>query len=409
MSNPDCYAPSNATGIVMLTAALMTIGLVMVASAGASVDAPILGERFWQYPLGRQAMFSAAGFIAMLLVSHGGHRLFAWRRGLFQPAIALFVVAVAGLVYTLLFGAERNGARRWVQMGPPSYGLSIQPSEIAKVALIVLLAAWLAGRRTELRSFWRGLLPAVAAVGLAVGLVAVEDFGTGALLAAVGATMLIVGGARLRHLLLLAGPAVAAMAALILSKPFRIQRLTTFLNIWEDPQGVGYHPIQSLVTIASGGIGGRGLGAGVQKYGYLPEARSDFIFSVICEETGLIGGLVVIALFVALLWLGWRVVRSASSSYESLLAFGFTALVTLQAAMNIAVVTVCAPTKGISLPLVSAGGSGVVFLGIGIGLLVSVARGGSARIAVPAGEAEWPVPADGGFAMIETPMTTQAS
>ena len=186
--------------------------------------------------------------------------------------------------------------------------------------------------------------------------------------------MLIVGGARWRHLILVGLPGAAAMAYLIIREPYRVQRLTVFLDIWSDPQGAGYHPIQSLVTIASGGFTGRGLGAGVQKYGYLPEARSDFIFSVICEETGMIGAVCVIALFLALLALGARVVNSRVSPFGRLLAFGVTFLLALQALINIAVVSVCAPTKGISLPLVSAGGSGVILLGVAVGLLVSVAR-----------------------------------
>jgi cell division protein FtsW len=186
--------------------------------------------------------------------------------------------------------------------------------------------------------------------------------------------MLIAGGVRWSQLALVAIPGIAAMSYLVISEPYRLDRLTTFLDIWKEPRGAGYHPIQSLITIASGGVFGRGLGEGVQKYGYLPEARNDFIFAMLNEEVGLTGALVVILLFLALIWLGWRAVDSATTHFGRLLALGVTFLLGFQAAINIAVVTVCAPTKGISLPFVSAGGSGVVILGLAAGMLVSVAR-----------------------------------
>lgn len=368
---------STATGMVIVVAALMTLGMVMVASAGARVDRPIVGWRFWQSAFGRQAVFTILGFVVLLIVSHGGHRLFAWRSGRWwQPSALLYALTTGCLVAALLpgVGTARKGARRWLSVGPAEWGLSFQPSELAKLGLVVLLAAYLAGHWRQVRSFWRGTLPACGMVGIFVALVGIEDFGTAALLGGVGAGILLVGGVRRSHLALLGLPAAAAMGYLVYREPYRMERLTTFLNIWRDPQGAGYHPIQSLVTIASGGLTGRGLGAGVQKYGYLPEARSDFIFSVICEEAGLLGAAVVIGLFMVLLWLGWRAVNSDVSPFARLLAFGVTTLITLQAVINIAVVTVCAPTKGISLPFVSAGGSGVIFLGFAAGLLVSAAR-----------------------------------
>jgi cell division protein FtsW len=289
----------------------------------------------------------------------------------------VFIITVVCLIAALApgIGTVRNGARRWLQLGAAEWGISFQPSELAKLALVILLAAMLSGRSRFIRSFRRGLLPACVAIGCCVVLVGVEDFGTAALIAGVGAAMLLVGGARWLHLLLLSLPAAAGMVYLVLCAPYRVERLTTFLNIWADPRGAGYHPVQSLVTIASGGVTGRGLGAGVQKYGYLPESRSDFIYAVICEETGMIGAVLIIALFVALIWLGWRVVANERvSPFGRMLAFGVTFMFGLQALINIAVVLVCAPTKGISLPMVSAGGSGVVFLGIAMGLLVSAAR-----------------------------------
>lgn len=385
MYAPSSTRASHATGIAVVTAALLAVGLVMVASAGARLDGPIVELRFWKTAFGRQLAYAILGFVAMLLAARGGHTWFAWRAGRrLQPAMILYVLTLACLAAALLpgLGVARKGAQRWLQIGPESIGLMFQPSELAKPVLVLLLAALLAGRAAALRSFVRGLLPACAALGACVALVGIEDFGTAALLAAVGAMMLIVAGARWRHVAPIGVAGAGAMAYLVWREPYRVARLTTFLDIWADPRGDGYHPVQSLVTIASGGFGGRGLGAGVQKYGYLPEARSDFVFSVICEETGMVGALLVMGLFAALIWLGWQVVRQHEAAYPRLLAFGMTFLLGLQAVMNVAVVTVVAPTKGISLPLVSAGGSGVMFLGLAVGLLVSVAREGELREAV---------------------------
>ena len=194
--------------------------------------------------------------------------------------------------------------------------------------------------------------------------------------------VLIVGGCRLMALAAWAIPVLAGFTYLLISHPYRVDRLLGFLHIWENRLDSGYHAIQSLAAIASGGWTGRGLGAGMAQYGYLPEARTDFVFAVICEETGFVGGVVVILLFIALVCLGMRTMRLAGSrdgGFVALFAFGVTAMIGLQALMNIAVVTVVAPTKGIALPFVSAGGSGLLSFGIAVGLLAGVARRAESR------------------------------
>ena len=189
--------------------------------------------------------------------------------------------------------------------------------------------------------------------------------------------MLFVAGCRMRHLALLGVLGTCALTALLYSAPYRLDRITAFKSFWADPLGGGYQPLQSLTTIASGGWFGAGLGAGVQKYGYLPECHADFIFAVLCEEMGAFGGAVVIALFCAFVWCGLRAMLMARSRFERLLAFGLTATVGLQAAMNIAVVTVAVPTTGISLPLISAGGSGLLTFCLATGVLAAIAARGS--------------------------------
>jgi cell division protein FtsW len=269
-------------------------------------------------------------------------------------------------------GEVRNGAQRWMKLGP----LEFQPSELAKLSMVVLFSAWVASPRHAIWRFGSGMLPACVIIGLTVGAVGIEDFGTAALLAAIGGMLFVAAGARLWDVMILALPASLGLWHLLTSKPYRMERLTMFTRIWDDPLGRGYHQVQSLCTIASGGWWGRGLGQGIQKYGYLPESRTDSIFAVICEELGMPGALLVIGLFIALIWMGRRVMLSCPDRFGRLVALGITLTLAMQAAMNIAVVTVTVPTKGIALPFVSAGGSGIVCLSLMIGVLANIARQG---------------------------------
>lgn len=366
---------SCSTAITLVAAALLGIGVVMVFSAGASLTPSSMSEGSFRNPSFRQAFFATAALTVLLVVGllpYGSWRI---REGsAFQPAVFLMILAVGLLVAVLIFGEEWNGAKRWLSLGPVLGGLSFQPSEVAKLAVVVFFAAICGRFYDRIRRFWTGLVPAILLLTVVVGLVGLEDFGTGVLLMVVGGCVLLAGGARLWHLIVLGLPALGGLGYLVWSRPNRMQRILAFLNPDADPQGSGYHQIQSLITIVSGRWWGRGLGAGIQKYDYLPEARSDFIFAVICEELGIIGGVAVIGLFVLLLWQGRRAMASAPTEFGRLLALGATLMIGLQAVMNIAVVTVSVPTKGIGLPLVSAGGTSVVLLSVLVGLLVNVAR-----------------------------------
>lgn len=371
MSRSASRPSTTSTGITLVAAALMALGIIMVFSASANLTAPPLTENTLLNPSFRQAMFTVSALIVLLLVGLLPYEWWRIRPGtLVQPAIWLLVLAIGLLVAVLFVGEARKGATRWLALG----GLSFQPSEVAKLTVVVFFAAYCSYLDKRLAQFWAGLLPALFLLGVLVALVGNEDFGTGVLLLAVGGCILLAGGARIWHLVLLSVPAVAGLAYLVYSRPHRIERIITFLDPDADPQGAGYQAMQSLISIASGGWWGRGLGQGIQKYDYLPEARNDFIFSVICEELGIVGGAAVILLFVALVWQGRRAMVTAASNFGRLLALGAVTTIGLQAAMNVAVVTVSVPTKGIGLPLVSAGGTGVVFLGILTGLLVNVAR-----------------------------------
>lgn len=373
----DSRPTSCSTTVSLVAAALLGIGVVMVFSAGASLSSTAVTQDPLRNPAVRQAAFSFAALLLMLLVGLYPYRLWRIRSNTwFQPACLLLLVTIVLLAGVLIpgVGQLRNGARRWLSIGPPGAGIGFQPSEVAKLAMIVFLAGLCARFGDRIRRFWFGLLPVIVVVGILVGLVAVEDFGTAALLAAVAGGVLLASRARLWHLALVALPALAGMAYFVTSRQYRIERLLTFLDPYADPQGRGYHQIQSLITIVSGGWWGRGLGAGIQKYGYLPESRSDFIFAVVCEELGIVGGAAVIFLFIILLWHGRRAMTAAPDEFGRLLAFGATLTLGLQAAMNVAVVTVSIPTKGIALPLVSAGGTGVMIFGAILGILVNVGR-----------------------------------
>ncbi|GMU21014.1 MAG: hypothetical protein AMXMBFR13_11090 [Phycisphaerae bacterium] len=361
-----------ATSILAIAAGLMGVGAVMTFSASASPDRPLVGWEFWKYPAVRQLVFVAGGMTAMLVTAQLPYRVWAAARG--KPGLFLmgFALVCTALVLVPGLGIERKGASRWVRIPPASLGLQFQPSELVKLALPIGLAIWMT-LRADVRHFWRGLLPAAGIIGLSVGAVGLEDFGTAALLAVVGGAMLLFGGARWIHVMLMVLPAVPVFGYLLLSRAHRMTRLVSFLDIWADPERTGYQAIQSLCTIASGGWWGRGLGRGFVK-GYLPEAHSDFIFAVICEELGMVGAVAVVALLIALLWQGLTVIRRCQDPFGRLLAFALVVTLGIQATMNIAVVTVSMPTKGISLPLVSAGGSGVVFLGALVGVLANIAK-----------------------------------
>ena len=367
--------------------ALLAIGLVMVGSASASPAGPLLGPGVLQTAFGRQVVFVTVGVAVMLVTARLAPVLLVSekvRRGIGQVLFALALACLLAALVPSLADAHR-GSQRWLRLGPSYVGLSFQPSEVTKVALVAFLASLLGSSAADPRSFWRGFMPAAAGIGACVLLVGKEDFGTASLLACVGGLTLLVAGCRFRHLITLVLVGAAAMSALLWMAPYRLERLATYRHYWDDPLGAGYQPVQSLTAIASGGWLGTGLGAGVQKYGYLPDCRTDFIYSVICEESGLLGGVLVIALFCALVWLGLRVMGAARTRFERLLAFGLTATIGLQAAMHVAVVTVVTPTTGISLPLVSAGGSGVITFCWLVGLLSAVATRG--RSVDPVGDA----------------------
>jgi cell division protein FtsW len=342
--------------------ALAALGVLMVYSA-SSVRAA-LGEGDGAYYLKRQVAWAGIGIVAMVLAMR--IPLEFWRR----QSRAMLGATVLLLAGVLAFGATLNGATRWFRWG----SISFQPSELAKLSILLFIAAWLCDARERLGDFRRGFLPAAAAVGAVTLLILKEpDFGTALFVGTLGTALLIVGGVRMRHLVVLG---VLALPVLGYEVWERMAVMKARFGVLGGAGGAAYQVRQGLVALGSGGLFGRGLGAGTAKLLYLPEAFSDFILPVIGEELGLAGTLLVVLLYAAFIRAGARVCLRCveRDRFAFLVSLGVTLWVGLQAAINIAVVTACAPTKGIALPFVSLGGSGLVVLFTATGLLYAAAR-----------------------------------
>jgi cell division protein FtsW len=358
-------------GVVLIACALLAIGVVMVSSAGLTIDA----DRTVSLSgilLGRPALLAALAMGALLVGSRVPvHRLSRWQ-GPASPVPWLVAAMVLLLlaVHLPVIGREVNGARRWIDLGVTSF----QPSELAKWGMPLVLAAYAARRAAVMGRFVPGLVVPMALVAVVCGLIVTEDLGTAVLIGMVAGVLLLAAGAKLWHAAVLAAPAALGLVAAVVSSPYRLDRVRAWWNPYQDPQGIGYHVIQSMATVAGGGPAGRGLGNGVQKFGYLPEDTTDFIFAVICEEMGLVGAMVVVSLLGGLLLCGWSIIRRTEDPFRRLLGLGILLTLGLQTLINMAVVTGIAPTKGIALPLVSAGGTGWVLTAFSLGLLVSIGR-----------------------------------
>lgn len=289
---------------------------------------------------------------------------------------SLFLLLLCVLPWTTEIAPVRNGARRWLDLG-----VSFQPSEIAKVSIIVWTAALAVKKVDDFRSLRRGLLPFLMVWAAVIGLVALEpDFSTALVITALGGVIVFVAGARIAHFIFL-GLLAAPLVMQQLAVGFRVERIQAFLNPLADEAGSGYQVTQSLIAFGSGGITGVGHGQGRQKYGFLPESHNDFIFAMIGEEWGLIGVAIVIALYVGVILVGFRIASRAPDLFGELLAVGVTSLIAIQAILHMAVGLALAPATGLALPLISFGRSNLVITLMALGILISVAR------AAPGGKA----------------------
>jgi cell division protein FtsW len=347
--------------LLIVTLGLVAFGLVMVYSA-SSARATLNGDDPAYY-LKRQAVYALLGIVALAVLSRTDYRRLRY------AVPPLLLTSFALLVAVLVVGIAVNGARRWLTLGPAT----LQPSELAKLALALWLAAYLS-RSPAPRSLGELARPIGIVFGAALALILVEpDLGTAISIAVMLAAVLVVAGTRFSTLAGAGAIGVALVGAAIWLEPYRRERILSFLDPWQDPQGAGFQSVQAMLALGSGGFFGVGLGESVQKVHYLPEASTDMIFAIIGEELGLVGAFAVLAAFVLFGYAGFNVALACKDPFAKLLAAGITALICGQAAVNVSAVMGLAPLTGIPLPLVSYGGSSLVVLLASVGILLNIA------------------------------------
>ncbi|MHC5164097.1 MAG: FtsW/RodA/SpoVE family cell cycle protein [Planctomycetota bacterium] len=353
---------------------LMATGTVFVFSAGATLNGDFDLSRFYDFTTLKQLFFFPAAVLVMYAMSRIDYRRFSitQRPPGYSLTPYLSIITLGLLIAVLIWGVERNQSKRWLDLAPGSVYVSFQPSELAKWVMILFLAAYLERHADSMGQFWRRFVPVCLTAGCVVGLVIIEDFGTAAFIIMMTFIMLLLGGVRLLYLLPPIPIVLGGLTAAILSSPTRINRITSFL----DPSQMKYQARQSLIAISTGGLLGKGLGEGVIKYDHLPEDTTDFIFSIIAEEMGLAACAFVIVLFLIFAIVGAVIVLRCRDRLGRLIAAGIVMAITIQAAVNIGVVTVVLPTKGIPLPFISAGGTSMLLSAAAVGILLNIARQG---------------------------------
>lgn len=392
-------------GLILAVLGLLVIATVMVNSASLSLsggqptttEGIFLGKHTW-FAVGALAALLAGAFVPVDRLGASGRAW--WATPVAWVAAGIFLSLA--LVHVPGIGREVNGARRWISIGP----VGLQPSEIAKWGVPIILAWYAVLNRHRIQSFKWGFLVPLGAVSALCGVIALEDLGTAVLIEVVSVAMLLAAGTRWTYVAALAPLGLLAFVGLIVTSPYRVNRIAAFLDPYKDPQGIGYHIIQSMEAISGGGLAGRGLGNSELKFGYLPEATTDFIYSIVAEELGITGSVMVVGLYLLLVACGVAIVtatvrggaeaaretsgpetgttagssdRSLLSNHSQLLGFGIVLTVGLQALINVCVVTGLAPTKGIALPLMSRGGTGWILTCLSLGMLVAMERASDRR------------------------------
>lgn len=349
----------------MITIMLIAIGVVMIFSASSIYAWEKLGNS--TYFLKRHLFYLFVGLLMALAAMSVDYRL------LRKVARPLMLVSLFLLFILLIPGVSREiaGARRWYRF----LGVSFQPAELAKIAVIIYMADFISRKENNITDFYRTFLPAMMVLGAFCLLVLAQpDLGTAVALLVIVFVMLLVAGVKMWHLGWVIMAAVPVLYLLILRVPYRRVRISAFLNPWADPKGAGFQIIQSQIALGSGGVFGVGLGRSMQKLFYLPAAHTDFIFSIIGEELGLLGAGLVILLFILFIFQAAKIAKSAVDSFGYFLGVGIITLIAFEAIVNIGVSIGCLPTKGLPLPFISYGGSSLVFDMVGVGLLLNISR-----------------------------------
>ncbi len=349
--------------VLIPTVILLGIGLIAIYSSSS-----FLAEHRYQdsnYYLAKQGLFVIIGFFLLMIVKNIPVEKY---KGLAYPLLFVSFILLL-MVFIPGIGKKVGGAQRWIKLGP----LVLQPSELVKLSLAVYMAYSMSKKADYMSSFSRGVFPHLVITGAFMVLILIQpDLGTTVILGAWLMTLLFVAGMNIFHLIPLVLIACPALYYLITHEQYRLQRLLAYLKPWEDPQGFGFQIIHSFLAFGSGGIFGVGLGNSKQKLLYLPESHTDFILSILAEELGLIGIVIIIVLFLILILRGLKIALDAPDLYSSYLALGVTILMGLQVIINMGVVMGLLPTKGLTLPFLSYGGSSLLINMVGVGILMSI-------------------------------------
>lgn len=345
--------------------ALLAIGLLMVFSASSEASRNEFGNSY--HFILRQGIFALLGLMGMAVLMNINYRIWG------KYSAAILGVVVVLLVAVLLVGTSTKGGKRWISFG----FFQLQPSELAKMGLIIFLSYSLSKNAHKLNKFWTGFIPYIGVIGAIDLLIILENHFSATVIVTLSAlTVLFVAGARIRHFLYIGAPVAALGVIAVALEPYRLARVTSFLDPWADPLGAGWQIINSLLAIGSGGMFGLGLGKSRQKFSYIPEPHNDFIFSILCEEMGFLGALIVVILFAVLVWRGIVIATRAPDRFGGFMVTGLISIIAIQTILNFAVVTSSMPVTGMPLPFFSYGGTAMLVNMAEVGLILNVSRYG---------------------------------
>ncbi len=349
--------------LVVIILMLLMFGLVMVFSASSANAHYVYGDATYFFK--RQLIWAVTGIVVMFIVSRFNYKK------LERYANLLFTITIVMLLLVPLIGVEVNGAKRWLGFG----SLTFQPSEFVKITLVMFLAKSLTNNPERINQLSGGYIRYLIIIGVTAALVLIQPHMSGAMVIAISSCIvLFASGFKIKYFVVSVLGALPLVYSLIMTSDYRRKRFTSFIDPFKDKLDESWQIVQSLYAIASGGFYGMGLGQSRQKFLYIPEPQNDFIFAVICEELGLLGALFVMFLFALLIWKGIMIARNAPDEFSALTAAGITAIIAVQVLMNIAVVTSSMPVTGITLPFFSYGGTSLVILLMGMGILLNISR-----------------------------------
>lgn len=346
--------------------ALIVFGLIMISSAGIAYSRARFGDSYYFFK--HQLFYGVIpGLFALYIFQKINYNF--WKK----ISFIFFIVSVIFLILVFVPGFESKiyGASRWLKLGP----FSFQPAEMLKLSIIIYLAAWLEDRADRIKDFYEGLMPFLVIIALVSFLLVKQpDIGTLGVIIMISMSIFFISGAKISHIFFIAGAGLAALFAIIKIESYRMNRFLVFLHPEVDPKGIGYQINQAMLALGSGGIFGVGLGHSLQKFNYLPEPVGDSIFAIIGEELGIIGAVFLIILFVFLAIRGLKIAKKAPNRFSKLVAVGIVSWIIFQAFINIAAISGLVPLTGIPLPFISYGGTSIVFLMVGVGILLNISK-----------------------------------